>query len=110
MSTVTEEFARLQAQYPSALGGWRIEVSARLTASAGICYHQSKIIRIAEWLVLRAPKNEIVDTVRHEVAHALLSKDEGHGEPWRIMAQQVGAVPTRCYDSSLLGLAARSRP
>jgi predicted SprT family Zn-dependent metalloprotease len=110
VSTVTDEFARLQGQYPSALGDWRIEVSARLTASAGMCYHKPKIIRIAEWLVLRAPEREIVDTVRHEVAHALLGENVGHGEPWRLMARQVGAVPSRCYDSSLLGLAARSRP
>jgi len=108
MSVARDEFDRLATEYD--LDGWRLEVSARMTSYAGWCYHRSKTIRIAEWLVLRASDAEIRDTVRHEVAHALAGAKAQHGPAWKALAIELGAKPSAEYDYALLPLTARARP
>lgn len=108
MSILKDEWERLQAEWPDELADWKIEVSARITASGGYCYQSKKLIRIAEWQVLRAPKRELLDTIRHEVAHAL-TPGHGHDELWQFACLLTGAKPKRCYDDEYIPLAAKYR-
>jgi hypothetical protein len=108
VSAARDEFARLQARFP-ALARWRIEVSARMTSSAGLCYYDDRLIRVAEWLVLRAPEAEVLNTVRHEAAHALAGRYHNHGPVWQAWARELGAAPQRAYPWDLVALAAAHR-
>lgn len=108
MSVIQEEFAKLQAELP-ALADWRIEVSSRATVTMGLTYHTTKVIRIAEWLVLRGTRRELLDTIRHEAAHAVLGKNEGHGPKWKALAKRLGATPKAQYDDRWTAVTAKAR-
>lgn len=45
--------------------------------------------------------DDVLDTILHEIAHGLVPGD-GHGSKWKEKAVEVGARPTRCYDSSVI--------
>jgi predicted SprT family Zn-dependent metalloprotease len=99
MSVARDEFDRLVAEH--GLYDWRLAITARMTSAAGYCHYQSKTISIAEWLTLRAGPAEIIDTVRHEVAHAIAGQDANHGPAWRRMAIELGARPEIHYPAAL---------
>jgi predicted SprT family Zn-dependent metalloprotease len=42
-----------------------------------------------------ATKEQIEDSIRHEIAHAL-TPGAGHGPAWKLMCIRVGAKPQRC--------------
>lgn len=39
----------------------------------------------------------MLDTILHEVAHALVGPGHGHDEVWKATCLEVGARPERCY-------------
>jgi hypothetical protein len=68
-------------------------------ASAGVlgyCHVPTKTIGILEPYVKLNDEAFVLDTLRHEVAHALACSppwEDGHDEVWRDMCKLVGAVP-----------------
>jgi len=42
--------------------------------------------------------DDIIDVVRHEVAHAIAGLKNGHNRKWRQACAQTGARPVRCQD------------
>jgi predicted SprT family Zn-dependent metalloprotease len=38
----------------------------------------------------------IVESVKHEIAHALVGPGHGHGEVWQRQAAELGIPPVRC--------------
>lgn len=76
--------------------GWRTEVSTRMTSRFGVCYYRPKVIKIAAWLVDSGDWDQVEDTVRHEVAHAVTGPGHGHDLTWKRAAIKVGAKPERC--------------
>jgi predicted SprT family Zn-dependent metalloprotease len=91
----------LVAEYP-ALAGWTVEVSARAVRTLGLCSHRRKVIRLSRAHIELNHEGEVMDTVRHEVAHALVGPGHGHGPVWRRMAAAVGARPVRCSRDAVL--------
>jgi hypothetical protein len=87
---VLDEWERLQAKYPVPLRAWTIERSARLKSTLGMAYTGTRTIRIAEWLLKQGPVSQIIDTVRHEAAHAW---HPDHSAKWRSRARVLGALP-----------------
>lgn len=68
-------------------------------------------IRIAERLFDAEEDDIWRDTVRHEVAHAVVMERSGtavqpHGPEWRIAARRAGAEPTARYDEGDAGIEA----
>jgi predicted SprT family Zn-dependent metalloprotease len=55
-------------------------------------------ITLSRELVLRNDREQVEDTIRHEIAHAKCEPKEGHGSAWKAMCKVVGANPERCYD------------
>lgn len=49
----------------------------------------------------------VLDTILHEVAHALVGNDEGHGPLWRAKAIELGAEPTVCFAANTVVLPPR---
>ena len=66
----------------------------------GRCRHLHRVINLSKPLVALNDRAAVEDTIRHEVAHALVGRDHGHDAAWKAMCRKVGARPVRCYDSS----------
>lgn len=86
------------------LGDVYVELSSRAKRKAGSCHYRGGracFIRLAEWAVDGAPWAEVVDLIRHEVAHAICGPGKGHGAEWKRAAVSVGAKPERCYNAEM---------
>jgi predicted SprT family Zn-dependent metalloprotease len=42
-------------------------------------------------------EDQFTDTLRHEIAHAIVGPGHHHNTTWKVAAIQVGARPERCY-------------
>ena len=56
----------------------------------GVCKGRSKVITLSVTYCLNAPKEEVIDTVLHEIAHALVGPEHGHNKKWKLMAKWIG--------------------
>lgn len=76
---------------------WRFVIDERLRRTAGRCHFRTKIIEMSAWLIDLNDPPEVLDTLRHEIAHALAGRDAGHGPDWVRMCDVTGCRPERCY-------------
>jgi predicted SprT family Zn-dependent metalloprotease len=65
----------------------------------GVCKFQSKRIEIAEFYAANNPPESVLDTLFHEIAHALAGPRAGHGPNWKAIAIRLGATPRACDKS-----------
>lgn len=82
------------------LVGWRFEWD-HAKRRAGCCRYRSKRITLSVHYVslnVADKPDDVVDTILHEIAHAL-SPGDGHGEEWKAACVRIGARPERCYDN-----------
>jgi len=80
------------------LTGWTfglVDTKRRL----GVCKHRSKRIEISEYYALHNTEESVLDTLLHEIAHALAGPEAGHGPVWKEVAARIGATPRACDDS-----------
>lgn len=75
--------------------GWRFQFNTN-AHRVGVCKHSTKTIEYSKHFLTKTPSGEIEDTLRHEIAHALVGPGYGHGPEWQVMAIKCGAEPTRC--------------
>jgi predicted SprT family Zn-dependent metalloprotease len=84
------------------LAGWGFRFNAR-RRGLGLCvYPQGRTpgrIELSMHFVEMNPESEVLDTILHEVAHALAGPDTGHGPAWVEKCRLVGARPDRCGDA-----------
>ena len=79
----------------------RIVINRRLKSTAGRAWLQDGVIDISERLMLDFPREIIMQTIPHEVAHIAalrvynygLKRGESHGAPWVSMMQALGLDP-----------------
>lgn len=62
----------------------------------GACKYRTRRIEIAEYYAAHSPDGHVLDTLRHEIAHALAGPKAGHGPAWRAVAVRLGAQPVAC--------------
>ncbi len=95
------EAERLVAEYLPGRG-WQVELGwAR--RQFGSCHHDRCCIRLSRPLIELNAESVVVDTIRHEIAHALAGPRAGHGPGWKRWARAVGAQPVaRCGDDVVL--------
>ena len=74
---------------------WRFRLETA-TSRAGICRHNTRIIALSVSFVLRAPWDDIRDTLLHEVAHAIVGAGHGHDVVWQAAARRIGCTANRC--------------
>jgi len=97
-STAAIEFAReLIVAY--GLVGWRAELD-RAVRRFGACHHSRKLITLSQQLVQLNNEAAVLDTILHEIAHALAGSKAGHGPEWRKIAKSLGCSAQRCYSLS----------
>lgn len=69
----------------------------------GVCRPGKKEISISRPLSALNSDEEVLDTILHEIAHALAAIETGencgHDERWKAICRRIGARPERCYDS-----------
>jgi predicted SprT family Zn-dependent metalloprotease len=68
----------------------------RRKRSLGLCLYGRRRIELSAHLVRHNSRDEIVDTLLHEIAHALVGPGHGHGRRWREKCREIGARPERC--------------
>ena len=83
------------------LSDWKLELmnGRRVKGQVAIKKNLSKsekIIRLSRFHILHNTQEEMENTVRHEIAHAIDFNRRGkssHDQTWKLIAQEVGAVP-----------------
>ncbi len=60
------------------------------------------IIGLSQELTHLNGEVDVVDTILHEIAHALVGKGHGHDDVWRTKALEIGCDGKRCYDNTVI--------
>jgi uncharacterized CHY-type Zn-finger protein len=98
-----EEWQRLNGYWGHELDQrWSLQLNRRFTAALGRCSYQKGLIELGYRLVADNEDGhpEVIDTLRHEFAHALAGSAALHGPLWKSWAVTVGAKPIACYQPS----------
>ncbi len=61
--------------------------------SLGKCNYRDRIISLSRSHVLDGKEEDIIDTILHEIAHAIAGPKARHGPEWKKVAIQIGATP-----------------
>ncbi len=61
------------------------------------CRYLPKKISLSSILVFNATKEEIRNTILHEIAHALAGYEAGHGYKWKRTARSIGCNGETCH-------------
>ena len=76
--------------------GWQFAFDLA-PARGGLCRYRDKQITLSVTYCQKASKEEIVDTILHEIAHAIVGPKHGHGATWKAAARQIGCTAERCH-------------
>ena len=76
--------------------GWRFAFDLA-PARGGSCRYEKKQITLSVTYCLKASKEEVVDTILHEIAHAIVGLKHGHDATWKAAAQRIGCTAERCH-------------
>ncbi len=69
---------------------WKFRWHSGLS-SLGLCDYDNKIISISKPMAKEISRAECLDTLAHELAHALTPDDPGHESEWKEIAKRLGA-------------------
>ena len=69
---------------------------AKTKRRQGVCKFRDRRIEIAEYYARHNSREKVLDTLLHEIAHALAGPKAGHGPVWKAIAHQLGATPQAC--------------
>ena len=78
------------------LVGWRVKLD-HARRRAGQCDYNSRVISLSRFYVRKADKEHILDTILHEIAHAIVGPHHGHDAVWRQKAREIGCTANRCH-------------
>ena len=68
--------------------GWKLAFNRRKRA-LGLCNYTKKTIELSVYFIKNATYAQVVETVKHELAHALTPGD-GHGRAWKAVYMGMG--------------------
>lgn len=77
---------------------WYFEFDHRSIRRGGDCFPGIRRIRLAARYVKASNDDAVLNTILHEIAHALVGSQAGHGPVWKAAAIRVGATPERCIN------------
>jgi len=80
------------------LSGWTFGM-ANTKRRLGVCKYRTKRIEIAEYYAQNSPHEKVLDTLLHEIAHAIAGPAAHHGPAWKAVARRLGAKPRACDNS-----------
>lgn len=76
------------------LSDWSFKINGRLKRTLGLCSYSKREIQLRRKHVEEDTYDCILDTLLHEIAHALAGYNAGHGPKWKAIAIRLGAKPT----------------
>ena len=82
------------------LAGWTFAFNWR-KRSLGLCVYRHRQIELSVHFVRRNDQAEILDTILHEIAHALVGQEHGHDGVWKKKCLEIGAKPERCGNADM---------
>jgi len=88
---ITKYFKRFQEMYPE-LKKWRLKFS-EAKRRLGCCRYQPKTIDISFHHLYNGTNEEVLNTLKHEIAHALdyiINHKVGHTSSWKAIARSLG--------------------
>lgn len=63
----------------------------------GQCDFDRKRITLSKFTIEHVSSDDdIIDTILHEIAHAIVGIGHGHDRVWKAKAREIGAIPNRC--------------
>lgn len=81
------------------LAGWSFKINSN-QRRLGVCKYGEKLIEMSKFHILNHKDADVLDTLRHEIAHAVSFIDTGkvqhHNVTWQAYAKRIGAKPERC--------------
>lgn len=89
---------KLLEEHGLAQKGWTFEFD-NAKRRFGVCRFRSKRIGLSKPLTEANDYVQVVDTILHEIAHAIAGHAAGHGPEWKKVCIRIGAKPERCYSS-----------
>lgn len=72
------------------LEGWKVRFNPRLTRALGRCIPSQKTIEYQPRYMQQNGWEQVLTTIRHEVAHAMSPSWAGHGATWAANARKLG--------------------
>lgn len=82
------------------LCGWKFAYNRRKRAM-GFCCYNLRSIELSIHFVVHNDMDAIVDTLLHEIAHALVGSDHGHDKVWKAKCREIGATPQRLGQATM---------
>ena len=83
------------------VGGWRLEFR-NYGHRLGSCCSRRRLIALNAFYADQNTEAHVLDTLLHEIAHALVGPSHGHGPIWKAMARKLGAVPKACSKTGVV--------
>ena len=85
------------------LEGWSVRLNQNADSRfLGLCSYKDKCIILSAHHIDIHPDPDVINTIRHEIAHALVGPYHGHDEVWVAKAREVGCDNTLpCSNLSL---------
>ncbi len=83
------------------LEGWTFKLN-NARRQLGVCKEFVKRIELSKQYVLHNDRAHIVDTILHEIAHALVGAKHGHDAVWKQMCEHLGCVPRACESTAVM--------
>ena len=80
------------------LDDWTI-VADRAKTRAGVCRFPRRQIGLSAPITRLHDEAEVLDTILHEIAHALVGPQHGHDAVWKAKALEIGCSGERCVSS-----------
>jgi len=77
--------------------GWTFDFD-KAVRRLGCCWYGKRKITLAKANALVDTDDEVLDTILHEIAHALVGGGAGHGPVWQAKCREIGAKPDRCAE------------
>lgn len=97
----TEEVRSITEKYMVIHGlitdGWTFCIGKSKTIS-GSCNHSKKIIKLSREYSTKVPSMDLINTILHEIAHALAGTKHNHDTTWRSIALRIGCDGQVCHN------------
>ncbi len=94
LAAIRQTFNQLNQRYFDGRLEARLELSGRMTATAGKCYYRRRVIRLSQLYLQQFPE-KLPQLLLHEMIHLVVP---GHGRAFREQARRCGVADTGLRD------------